>query len=225
MNLIKSIDYFNPEDVKSRCHIIGCGSVGSTVAELLARLGVTKISLYDFDTVSSHNLANQMFFDMDVGRKKVDAVKEMICKINPSAERNINIYEEGWVSGETRLSGYVFLCVDNIDVRREIATENRSNFSIKAFFDFRTRLEDAQHYAALWSDPKQQENFIKTMDFTHEEAKSASPVTACNVEIGVSPTVRIICSYGIANFMNLIRGKGLKTLILADAFGFDVDSI
>ena len=61
MNLVKSQDYFSPLLVKKRCHIIGCGSVGSTIAELLARLGITNISLYDFDTVSSHNLANQIY--------------------------------------------------------------------------------------------------------------------------------------------------------------------
>ncbi len=34
MNLVKSQDYFNPLDVTKRCHIIGCGSVGSTVAKV-----------------------------------------------------------------------------------------------------------------------------------------------------------------------------------------------
>ena len=38
MNLVKSQDYFDPIKVTNRCHIIGCGSVGSTVAELLIRL-------------------------------------------------------------------------------------------------------------------------------------------------------------------------------------------
>jgi hypothetical protein len=42
MNLVKSQDYFNPLDVKQRCHIIGCGSVGSTIAELLTRLGIKR---------------------------------------------------------------------------------------------------------------------------------------------------------------------------------------
>ena len=49
MVLTKSIEYFDPVNVKGKCHIIGCGSVGSTVAALLARLGVTKFVLYDFD--------------------------------------------------------------------------------------------------------------------------------------------------------------------------------
>ena len=51
LNLSKSYDFFKPEDCTERIHIIGCGSVGSTVAELLARFGLTKLTLYDFDTV------------------------------------------------------------------------------------------------------------------------------------------------------------------------------
>lgn len=223
MNLLKSLEYFNPLDVKSRCHIIGCGSVGSTVAELLVRLGLIKITLYDFDTVSSHNLANQMFVHADVNRLKVDALKDMLLAINPEAEDELQTVPEGWTE-KTRLSGYVFLCVDNIDLRRKIASRNKINQSILAMFDFRTRLEDAQHFAADWKDPKQVENFINTMDFTHEEAKKETPVTACNIEMGVAPTVRIICSLGVANFMNFIRGKELKKLILADAFAFEFEA-
>lgn len=223
MNLVKSQDYFSPLDVKQRCHIIGCGSVGSTVAELLARLGITKISLYDFDVVSSHNLANQMFVNNDIKRLKVDAVKDMICAINPDAEQDIEIFKEGYTD-TTRLSGYIFLCVDNIDLRREIATKNRFNQSIKAMFDFRTGLEDAQHYMAIWNDSKMVENFIKSMDFSHEEAKATTPVTACNVEMGVAPTVRIICSYGVSNFMNLISKKETKKIVLINAFTFEVEA-
>lgn len=223
MNLVKSRDYFNPINVNQRCHIIGCGSVGSTVAELLVRLGLTKISLYDFDVVSSHNLANQMFNHSDIGRLKVDAVKDLICNINPDAEKDVATYEEGYVD-TTRLSGYVFLCVDNIDLRREICTRNKFNQSIKAVFDFRTRLEDAQHYAAKWGDNAMVENLLRSMDFTHEEAKAETPVTACNVEMGVAPTVRIICSYGVANFMNFVRNGDLKKIITIDAFNMDVDA-
>lgn len=223
MNLVKSQDYFSPNDVKQRCHIIGCGSVGSTIAELLARLGITKISLYDFDVVSPHNLANQMFIDRDIKRLKVDAVKDMICAINPEAKNDIEIHSEGYTD-TTKLSGYVFLCVDNIDLRREIATKNRFNQSIKAMFDFRTGLEDAQHYMAIWNDCHMVDNFIKSMNFSHEEAKQTTPLTACNVEMGVAPTVRIVCSYGISNFMNLISHKETKKIILINAFTFEVEA-
>ena len=223
MNLVKSQDYFDPTKVDGRCHIIGCGSVGSTVAELLVRLGITDISLYDFDTVSAHNLANQMFNNDDIGRPKVEAVADMLCRINPEVKDTLKLFPEGWTE-KCRLGGYVFLCVDNIDLRREIVTKNRFNQAIKATFDFRTRLEDAQHYAADWGDVATIDNLIKSMDFSHEEAKASTPVTACNVEMGVAPTVRIICSYGVANFMNFIRKVPIKKIIVANAFTFEVDA-
>lgn len=223
MNLIKSQDYFNPLNVTERCHIIGCGSVGSTIAELLARLGLTKISLYDFDTVSPHNLANQMFFERDIKEEKVEAVKDMLLSINSEIESDIEIFSQGYTPS-TRLNGYVFLCVDNIDLRREIATKHRFNQSIKAMFDVRTRLTDAQSFAADWSNTPMVDNLLKSMAFSHEEAKAETPVTACNVEMSVAPTVRIICSYCVANFMNFVRSKELKKIITIDAFTFDVDS-
>ena len=61
MDLSKSYEFFKPEMCEERIHIIGCGSVGSTVAENIARFGLTKITLYDFDYVEQHNIANQMF--------------------------------------------------------------------------------------------------------------------------------------------------------------------
>lgn len=222
MDLTKSIDYFDPSMVKDRIHIIGCGSVGSTVAENLTRLGLTRFALYDFDRVEARNLANQMFVMSDIKSAKVDAVKRLIVNINPLAEENIALYPDGY-SGQ-RLSGYVFLCVDNIDLRRQIAEANVGNFSIKAMFDFRTRLEDAQHYAAAWNNPSEVKNFIKSMQFTHDEAKKQSPITACNVEMGVAPTVRIICAVGVSNFMNFVRGKPLKKIIYIDAFNFCTDA-
>lgn len=220
MNLTKSIEYFDPVNVKGACHIIGCGSVGSTVAALLARLGVTRFVLYDFDRVEAHNLANQMFIHKDIKTEKVDAVKRIITEINPDAESTIELCREGYT--DQRLNGYVFLCVDNIDLRREICQKHRMNRMIKAVFDFRTRLEDAQHYAANWSDMKQVDNLIKTMDFSHDEAHAATPVTACGTELGVAPTVWVVCSLGVCNFMNLVRGVPLKNIVVCNPFNMDI---
>ena len=220
MNLTKSIEYFDPINVKGKCHIIGCGSVGSTIAALLARLGVTKFVLYDFDRVEAHNLANQMFIHKDIKTEKVDAVKRIITEINPDAEPTIEICREGY--NDQKLNGYVFLCVDNIDLRREICQKHRMNRMIKAVFDFRTRLEDAQHYAANWADMKQVDNLIKTMDFSHDEAHAATPVTACGTELGVAPTVWVVCSLGVCNFMNLLRGVPLKNIVVCNPFAMDI---
>lgn len=222
MDLSKCYDFFQPEKESGRIHIVGCGSVGSTVAENLARSGVTKFTLWDFDCVEPKNLANQMFRQKDVGQLKVDALKDILCEINEEIADSIKLEPKGW-SGQ-QLSGYVFLCVDNIELRRAIVEKHFDNPYVKAMFDFRTRLEDAQHYAADWADYKMKKDFLNSMAFSHEEAKEETPVSACNIELSVCPTVRIICAYGVANFMNFWNGHPIKKMILADAFGFCLDA-
>ena len=83
MDLSKSYEYFQPEKQSARIHIVGCGSVGSTVAYMLARSGVTNFALWDFDVVEPHNLANQMFRQNDIHKPKVEALLDIICEINP----------------------------------------------------------------------------------------------------------------------------------------------
>ena len=223
MDLAKSYEFFKPDMLESRIHIIGCGAIGSTVAENLVRFGITKITLYDFDTVEAHNIANQMFRNTDIGKAKVDALSEYLNEINQDCAPDLKLVKEGWTG--QRLSGYVFLAVDNIDLRREIATSCKENTFVKGMFDFRMRLTDAQHYAADWSDKKMVENFIDSMAFSHDEAKEATPVSACNITLSVVPTVRTIVAYGVANFINFVKGEKLRKMILVDAFEFDVIAV
>lgn len=223
MDLSKSYEFFKPDMLESRVHIIGCGAIGSTVAENLVRFGITKITLYDFDTVEAHNIANQMFRHTDIGKLKIDALAEYLTEINPECAADLKLVKEGWTG--QRLSGYVFLCVDNIDLRCEIATACKENTFVKGMFDFRMRLTDAQHYAADWSDQKMVETFIKSMAFSHDEAKEATPVSACNITLSVVPTVREVVALGVSNFINFVKGGPLKKMILIDAFAFDVVAV
>lgn len=221
MNLSKHLDFFDPLTMlKGSIHIIGCGAIGSTVAEMLTRMGIVELHLWDFDIVSTHNLTNQNFRHKDIGTPKVDALTDILTDINPNLK--IIKYPKGYT--DEPLSGYVFLCVDNIDLRREICKAQQYNPHVRAIFDFRMRLTDAQHYAADWSDKKQIENLLKTMAFTHEEAKEATPVNACGTTLNIIPTVRVIVSYGLANFINFVKTGEIKTIILADAFHYILDA-
>jgi len=219
MNLSKSFEFFNPKNCKDTIHIIGCGSVGSTVAELLARFGLTNVKLYDFDVVEEHNLVNQMFTTKNLYKPKVEGVYDRWVEINPEAKDSILLYGNGW-DGQ-KLSGYVFLCVDNIELRRRIAEENKYNTNIKAMFDFRTALDTAQHYAADWSNRKSIEAFLDTMDFSHAEAEKNTPVSACNVSMCVAPTVWAVAMAGVVNFVNHIKGKPIEQAMITKPFDFE----
>jgi len=66
--------------------ISGCGSVGSLFALEMARSGVGKFMLVDNDIISYHNICRHQCGILDVGKYKVDAVRERILEINPEAE-------------------------------------------------------------------------------------------------------------------------------------------
>lgn len=222
MDLSKSYEFFQPEKDSARIHIVGCGSVGSTIAENLARCGITKMTLWDFDTVEAHNIVNQMFRQQDVGKLKVEALKDILTEINPDVADHIELKPEGW-KGKL-MSGYIFLCVDNIELRKEIVEKHMDSPFVKAMFDFRTLLESAQHYAADWSDIKMKKDFLNSMQFSHEEASAETPVSACGITLGVVTTVRAICALGVSNYINFVKGNGLKKLVIVDAFNFILDA-
>lgn len=222
LDLSKSYEFFQPEKDNSKVHIIGCGSVGSTIAENLARCGVKNMVLYDFDTVEPHNIVNQMFTQQDVGKSKVEALKDILVNINPEITDTIELHPEGWSNKSKRMSGYVFLCVDSIELRREIVEKYMDNLNIKAMFDVRTLLESAQHYAADWQDYKMKQDLLNSMQFSHDEASEETPVSACGVTLGVATTVRIISALAVNNYINFVKGNGIKKLVIADGFNFDL---
>lgn len=221
MDLSKSYEFFQPEKLDGRIHIIGCGSVGSTLAENLARCGVTKMTLWDFDTVESHNIVNQMFSQQHIGKLKVEALADILVDINPYIKDELELQPKGW-QGKL-LSGYIFLCVDSIELRREFVEKHMDSPYVKAVFDFRTLLESAQHYAADWSDYKMKQTLLNSMQFSHEEAAEETPVSACGVTLGVATTVRLVCALGVNNFINFVKGNGIKKFVMIDGFNFLLD--
>ena len=69
--------------INSRVAIAGLGCLGSNVAISLARAGIGKLFLVDHDTVDITNLNRQQYFTEDIGKKKTEALSDIIKKINP----------------------------------------------------------------------------------------------------------------------------------------------
>ena len=66
--------------------IIGIGGVGSFAAEAIARSGIGKITLVDFDEICITNFNRQLHsLQGRVGEKKVGVMAERLKKINPQA--------------------------------------------------------------------------------------------------------------------------------------------
>lgn len=216
MDLNKSLEFFDPANVKARCHIIGCGSIGGNVAELLARYGVSELVLWDFDDVEPHNIANQIYTTSDIEIPKTIALSAILEDINPDIKLKLKQKYEG-----QPLEGFVFMCVDSVEVRRNIVEANWYNPEIIAMFDFRTTLLEGQCYFADWKNLKQKVSLKESLNFTHEEAKANTPVSACGFELSVSPVVKMCSIMGIVNFTNFINNKPTKHVIICDPYSYD----
>lgn len=96
--------------------VIGLGGVGSWAAESLARSGVGKITVVDFDEVCITN-ANRQLHALQglVGKKKAEVMGERLRKINPQATIQVipEFYNEE--TSEMMLSHNPDFIVDAID--------------------------------------------------------------------------------------------------------------
>ncbi len=70
----------------SEVAIAGLGGLGSHIAVMLARSGVGKLHLVDFDKVDVSNLNRQEYDIRHLGRLKTEALSERLREINPYLE-------------------------------------------------------------------------------------------------------------------------------------------
>jgi len=67
--------------------IVGAGGLGNPLGQYLAAAGVGRIGVVDFDVIDLTNLQRQvMYSTQDVGRPKLDVLKERLHAINPNVD-------------------------------------------------------------------------------------------------------------------------------------------
>lgn len=92
---------------RSSVGIAGAGGLGSNVAISLARAGVGRLVIADFDTIEPSNLNRQQYFVDQVGRVKVAALRENLLRVNP-----FSVYEVHNVRVTRRNAAEIFRSVD-----------------------------------------------------------------------------------------------------------------
>ncbi len=101
---------------QSHVMIIGIGGVGSWAAESLARSGVGKITLVDFDEVCITNANRQLHAIQGmVGKKKAEVMGERLRKINPQMTVEVMPMFYNAENSEVILSRKADVIVDAID--------------------------------------------------------------------------------------------------------------
>ena len=120
---------------ENRVIVFGVGGVGSWCAESLVRSGIKHLTIVDSDRVCITNVNRQlMATTKTVGQVKVDALKERLLTINPSAE--ITALQQVFTaetSSEFHLVEYDYI-IDAIDSLKDkallilMATQTKAKF-------------------------------------------------------------------------------------------------
>ena len=90
--------------------IAGLGGLGSQIAVMLARAGVGKLFLVDFDRVELTNLNRQAYDISHLGRLKTEALAEILERINPYLEVTAAAEKVTAENAERLFRGFPILC-------------------------------------------------------------------------------------------------------------------
>jgi len=125
--LSRSAFFFGDEGqanvAKARVIIIGLGGVGSHAAHMLARTGVSQLTLVDFDLVTLSSLnRHALAVRADVGLYKVDVMAARIHAFNPHV--NITTHREILTAHNARalVQGHDFVvdCIDDLATKTHL---------------------------------------------------------------------------------------------------------
>lgn len=206
MDLSRHIEVFSPDAVKHPIHIIGVGATGSFVAMELARMGCPVLNIYDFDDVEIHNIPNQYYDTGDLGKLKAEALADKLKAINPNIV--VNVYTNAVLpvhddehSGIDEMSGYVFLLVDSMKIRKELWMAAKENKNIVHCWESRLGSDQARVYSLD----------MTVKDFSKYEADfyedDNAEMSACGTSITVLPIVLQTASLMIVQFIELVMER------------------
>lgn len=116
--------------------IIGCGAIGSWLGVALAKMGCTNIRYYENDIVEAENYSNQIFGEHDIGKHKLDAMKEHM-KAYDAFTKNWQYNYKFLTPGMELDTELLVFAVDSIKVRGELFEAFRFSENLKLVLDGR----------------------------------------------------------------------------------------
>ena len=90
--------------------ICGLGGLGSNIAIALARAGVGRLHLIDFDRIEITNLNRQQYFPEQIGMFKADAMKENLSHIAPYCEITSQVVKITCENADELIRGFPIIC-------------------------------------------------------------------------------------------------------------------
>lgn len=181
----RQLDWFSPADnPDAHVTIVGVGGIGSFTAMALAKLGVPKLTLVDFDEVEAHNLPNQMFMPTHLGVEKVEAMEHFIDITNPDVEveRIVGPLGDGITTG-TRPAGVIVSGLDSMAARADLWGQLKYETAVPLYLDARLAGQQVILYGACPSQYDDIQGYEATLHSDEEGLDTACTARAV-IDVG-----------------------------------------
>ena len=178
--------------------VCGLGGLGSNIAVALARAGVGKLLLIDFDRVDITNLHRQQYKANQIGRCKTDALAENLSEIAPYTEIQT-------VTEKIAEENFAILLKD-----ADIVCEAFDNAESKAMLanGILERLPDCYLVAASGMAGIATPNTIKTRKITKRFYLCGDEVSDAADTIGlVAPRVMLCAAHQAHTVLRILAGE------------------
>ena len=179
-----------------RIGIAGAGGLGSNCAVNLVRSGFVKFVIVDFDQIEFSNLNRQFYFYNQVGRPKIDALRDNLLAINPDLQLKM-IQRRIEESNVDNLFETCHVIVEAFDL------SNYKRMIVEQYIQSDKFIVSASGIAG-WSNSddikthKIKENFYIVGDLISEVGKD-SPPCAPRVNIAAAKQANLILEHVLAN--------------------------
>ncbi len=192
LNLSQQKYYFPRESIRP-VTIIGAGAVGSNIAIMLARMGACDITVYDGDSIDSHNIAPSAYGSGDFASAKVEALGTLVAR-----DTEVNITRKCAMYAGEGLKGTVIVCVDSMHARKLVWKKVKNNPLVDIVVDTRTAEKFWQVFAIEPCKPADIAHYEHFLAYDDEEA--AQQMCGLHGIIFVSLALAAEVGENLANF-------------------------
>lgn len=195
VSFLRHSGWVGPEDLKDTICIIGCGAVGSHIAQLAANMGFHKFQLWDGDIVEAHNLSNQAFDLEHVGEKKVEALAKVLKRFNPAIEVETHSYFESDKHKEF-LTGPLVIATDTMSARYDIFKAFKFNPAVQGVYEVRLGFDFGEVHTVDNMNLSDCKNWYATLQDDSEIPEGPCNLRICTTLVWLASSIAVqnMCS-------------------------------
>ena len=204
---------------EARVLVLGCGALGTVVADMLARAGVGRLVIVDRDFVETTNLQRQVLFDEnDVAEAlpKAEAARRKLARINSEVDVTA-IIDDMNAGNMERYAAGVDLIVDGLDnfETRYLANDYAVKHGVPYVYGGAVGTTGAA-YAILphtergdapWERLAEGSKATPCLKCLFEEAPPPGTMPTCDTVGVLGPAVAIVANFEAAEALKILTGN------------------